>query len=293
MIKEIENFYSHHKKYDRYIEIVSVKHTMSVAKTLYRQLIKLGYTCRIHEKMPLIPNPNILYIVFAPQMWKVLPRNYIVYQVEQMTYNYCNYDKYFRLLSKALAIFDYSMVNIELLKKREELSDKLYFFPFVVDTEILKENNEIVSKEYDVVFYGDISSKRRKEYLSEISKICNLRVISDKFGNELIDEIKKAYIVLNIHYKENAILETCRLSEVLSYGSNRVISENSIDKKLDSMYGDFVDLVECGDIEAMKEKILSELAEIESFHERIVNRNSLLFEKGKEFESCYLNIFGQ
>lgn len=291
MIGEIENFYSKHRKYSRHIEIVTVKHTLSVAKTLYRQLTDLDYSCVIHEKMPLITNPNILYIVFAPQMWRVMPRNYIVYQVEQMTYDYCNYDKYFKLLEKASAIFDYSMVNIKMLKKRKELADKLYFLPFVVDTEILKENKEIVQKEYDAVFYGDSSSKRRREYLSEISKICNLKVISNKFGNDLIDEIKKAYIVLNIHYKDNAILETCRLSEVLSYGNNRIISENSIDSRLDAMYKDYIDFVDCGNIDAMKNKISKILHESGSFSDSLMNINKSLLDKEERYKSYFKEIF--
>ena len=266
------------------IDIITVEHTLSKAKMLQTFLIRSGFTSKLYTKTPLILSER-LYIIFAPQSFKKLPRHYCVYQVEQMTYDYCKTPEYEAILNNAVAIFDYSIKNLEYLKKQKGIKQKSYFLPFDIDHEKLEASVFVQEKKYDVLFYGATSSSRRKAFFETIKSDYKLKVINDLFGEKLERELNKATLIVNIHYKDNAILETCRLSEVLSLGNSILISERSIDHDLDSMFMDGVEFVPAGNQRAMVEKIAQLLNEKEKLAEIIKkNRDTLLSRKNYFYE---------
>ena len=68
-------------------------------------------------------------------------------------------------------------------------------------------------------------------------------------------KMKKAKIIVNIHFYENALLETTRLYETLSVCDSLIISERSTDPAEEQRLEDIVDFVPVDDIEAMMERI--------------------------------------
>ena len=69
-------------------------------------------------------------------------------------------------------------------------------------------------------------NKRRENILNKLKdKGYNLKIVSQVFGDELVDEIKKCDIVLNLHYYPNAILEIFRIHDLLPYDC-KILSEN-------------------------------------------------------------------
>lgn len=232
------------------IDIVAIKHTKYVAELLKGILVSFGVECEIHLEEPAIYE-DIPYIMICPQNFKRFPKLYIAFQMEQTVNPRWLTDSYIQILRGAYAVFDYSMVNIEYFSADPVLAPKLYYIPIDVCEKLINETPETKEKDYDVLFYGDPYIERRKQYLDKIGEKFNLKILSDTFGEELYNEMRKAKIVINAHYYENALLETTRLYEALSKSDCLIISERSRDKKEELPLENIIDFVGIGDINEM------------------------------------------
>jgi GR25 family glycosyltransferase involved in LPS biosynthesis len=108
--------------------------------------------------------------------------------------------------------------------------------------------------ETDVLFYGDTNNDRRRRILANLSSRFQVRVISEVFGEELIEAIARARVVVNVHYYEGALLETTRIYECLSL-HRIIVSEESVDMEEHENLNGLVDFVEIGDVNAMVDRI--------------------------------------
>lgn len=232
------------------IDIVAIKHTKYVAELLKGILTSFSVECEIHLEEPAIYE-DIPYIMICPQNFKRFPKLYIAFQMEQTVNPRWLTDSYIEILRGAYAVFDYSMINIEYFSADPIISPKLYYIPIDVCEKLINENKGDNEKEYDVLFYGDPYIERRKKYLDKIGEKFNLKILSDTFGEELYNEMRKAKIVINAHYYENALLETTRLYEALSISDCLIISERSHDKKEDIRLEGIIDFTKIGDIDEM------------------------------------------
>jgi len=227
-------------------------------------------------------NPNLpnLHIILFPQKVKVFPKNYIVYQLEQKNISKW-VDKKFELsILYSMKTWDYSQSNIE--KFPEILQKKMMYFPIplipinFLDYRINLNDNP----ENNILFYGSMNDIREKKlnYLQKkLYPKYNIK-ITNKFGRELINEILNSKIILNIHFYENAILETCRLNEALSC-EKLVISEkpDMIDIQNYNIYKDLIIFIDS--IDQMYEKILESLesnnTKVKFTYEQISNDNNI------------------
>ena len=80
--------------------------------------------------------------------------------------------------------------------------------------------------------------------------------------------MKKAKVIVNVHYYENALLETTRIYECLSL-NKVVVSEVGSDQSEHESLQSVVDFVEIGDVDAMVAKVSSILSEHSSFQQRL------------------------
>ena len=126
------------------------------------------------------------------------------------------------------------------------------------------------------MFYGDIQCERRKRILAELGKSFDIRIEHDLFGEEMLEAIRQSKVVVNIHYYEEAMLETTRLSEILSLGTSIIVSEKSTDpyeeKKLDGI----VDFVEVDDINKMKDRISYWIEHSEERIAKVLENNNFI-----------------
>jgi len=230
-----------------------------------------------------------LYIIFGMHRFTesdIVPKNYIVFQLEQTTWknNYFN-NRYITYLKNALEVWDYSLVNYRNLSK-------LGIFPtyiklgklniFNLETTNLETTNlettnlettnlettnlettnlettnletTKLDKEIDIFVYG-ILNKRRLDIINNLkNKYSNLKIIAREgiYGQELLDIINKSRYVLNIHYNDisESILEAERLSYLISINVN-VISERSCDPLLDKLYEPYVKYVNISNMEEL------------------------------------------
>ena len=209
--------------------IVAPPHTRFVAALLARRLREHGWKADVLHDAP-AGFPHRYYVVVCPHVFRRnLPpkEKRIVFQMEQsVTPKYFN-QEYFDILNGSLRVLDYSLENVDFLKKN--LVAHVDYVPLGA----MSRYGEAIraGKECDVLFYGDADSPRRKYMLEALEKHFDVRILNGVFGREMERAIKGARIVVNIHFYEEdeLLLETTRIYECLSLGTP-VVSEAARDQ---------------------------------------------------------------
>lgn len=248
----------------RTMRILATRHTAYVAHMLQTQFRRFGITTDILIDLQHKPDRNVLYLVICPQMFASVPRHMIAFQMEQSTSDRWFDTRYLSRLAHAYAVLDYSTVNIAYLQSKGIPTSLLYYHPIGptpdFPNQLAQYGVHIPSRDeptYDAVFYGDVRCARRKRMLDELSKRFRILVLSEVFGAELYRALRRARVVLNIHYYDPSLLETTRISECISLGLP-VISERGLPGTSHEDWNGWVRYVPVGDIEAIA-------AEIDSF----------------------------
>ncbi len=236
--------------------IVTTPHTMYVAKLAEAELKRLGIECVIHVGEP-AKYEEIPYLIICVQFVRKFPKVYFALQMEQTVSSRWLTKDYLRVLADACAVFDYSLENVEYFQRRhaQDIAKHVYYLP-IDYCKAYSDAPTDVEKKYDVVFYGDAKScARRREMLDELSRYFNVKICSELFGEDVYAEIRKAKVLVNIHYYEGALLETTRLYETLSLNACAIVSEESKDEREMERLREHVDFVSIGDTKAMIERI--------------------------------------
>lgn len=234
------------------IVVSTPPHCMYIAKCIKYVVSSNGRSCYINagEKIPLTRD-GVIHIVICPQLYDFLPSGYIAYQMEQTLSSSWFDQKYIEKLSAAAAILDYSESNVIELKKILRRDISIFHCPIPLVRQIFPAS----SKKFDVAFYGNVNgSARRAVFLSEICNQFQVNLIHGKHGDDLYADLSTASLVVNIHYYENAPLETTRIMECLSLGLP-VVSEAARDIESYPGIQAVVDFSEEGDVESMVVKI--------------------------------------
>lgn len=234
------------------LQIITTKHTEYIGEEIRAALVGTRLQVSLSTEMPTIFDRD-LYIVVAPQMFTSLPpaQRLIVMQMEQVRVSPWLTDEYRKILHQSLAVWDYSIDNIEALIEDGFPSNQLYYVPIRPRS---RTRNTAIDRDIDVLFYGSIASERRGRYINALSEQYHLKVVSDAFGQTLRDMLDRTKLVVNFHHYENAILETTRISEALSHGAH-VISEDAVDQGEHEYFKNLVSFVPRGDIDAFVERV--------------------------------------
>jgi hypothetical protein len=241
----------------RSLHIVSPKHTEIVAEVLADCL---STTRLIVTRGTSLPEsfPHDLYIVVAPQVYERMPppERTLVMQMEQVKASTWVTPNYLRRLSNTLAILDYSRDNIKSLVRRGIPSQQIFHVPLIPYKIEVEPTSD---RDIDILFYGSMASHRRKVYVDALSKRFKVRVETSLFDGELRSVLSRTKIVVNIHYYENAILETTRILESIRFGA-KVVSEMARDQADYGSLSPLVTFVPCGDIPSFLEAVEMQLS---------------------------------
>ncbi len=237
--------------------IISSKHCLFVANLITNSLQELSFETTITDEY-LNENAEILHIVIAPQLLKKLPTYFIAFQMEQSVSSRWFKSKYFRILKNSLLIFDYSLNNISFLIQKNIPLSKISFMPISYNPAYRVQYNipdyDWSDKIYDLCFYGDTNNTRRKRFIEKISQAYPVKIFKETFGKDIVSELAKTKIILNIHYYDSALLETTRIYECISLNV-LVISEKASDQAFHTELNDIVEFIEENNIDAMIDKI--------------------------------------
>lgn len=234
--------------------ILTTKHTHYIAKLIANAFEKVNVKSEIIFNEPASGYSDHWHIVICPQIFNKLPDYYLAFQMEQSVSSRWFTDDYFNKLKNARFVFDYSLTNIEYLHNNGVPFSKLFYMPVGLLKTAQPINTTDTEYEYDVAFYGDPNCERRQKYLKKLQENFNVKVISEVFGDELHQLLKKAKVIVNIHYYEGALLETTRIYECLSL-NKIVVSESATDQNEHASLESLVDFVDIDDTDAMIERI--------------------------------------
>ena len=241
------------------VTILTTRHAEYNAWVLERLLSALGLQVRVSLHNPLVYNDDF-YIVLCPQAFESLPppMKRIVFQLEQSGRADWFTDEYMNDLSQSLAVFDYSSDNIQFLQDKG-ISYRDIFELTIAPIADYMPKPVAKSPDFDVLFYGAYNDRRNK-ILERLGKEFRVKSVCHVYGEEMRDIIRSAPVVVNIHFYENALLETTRISEALSLGA-RVVSERGIDEDKNRDFAPCVRFCPMDDVEALVTAIKAELAE--------------------------------
>ena len=266
--------------------VLCTKHTWFIGQLIQHSLKSAGIVADILMDEPAEYSENV-YIVVCPQMFQRLPSRYISFQMEQTISSRWLNEKYIKRLENSFAVFDYSLMNIEYFQKTTDFSRMFYYLPVDYLPGIRR---EIDNYEYDVVFYGDPNNDRRHAALEKLSQQFKVKILSKVFGEELYSELCRAKIVVNIHYYENAMLETTRLYETLSLGRSIIVSERSVDSREDERLEGIVDFVPVNEFDSMADRVSYWLTHEEQRMATVEKNNDLLAHRASAFDYYFLRF---
>jgi hypothetical protein len=200
---------------------------------------------------------NTIYIFLFIGMISKIPvkSKFYIYNLEQMQY-YQNFEKFVgdcnwesgvimnELFSNAERVFDYSEKNLDFYPNY--LQHKVKYLP--IPFNLKKRKNINIEKKYDILFFGTQNQRRRK-IINYLKKNTDFKILafSNIFDEELFDYIKKSKVVVNLHFKMSALLETARIQDCLDgiFNYNTFfISETSIDKNTMDNYEHLVEFIQ-------------------------------------------------
>jgi hypothetical protein len=230
-------------------------------------------------------NDNTIYLIPFGHLYEIPESTkYILYQLEQKKQSNWLDESYNNKIRKSIATFDYSYANFNAFP--EDVQKKLIYIPFPMTFIREKKNNN----KYDIIFYGGLNP-RRNRILNRLKEVFPNRVfiVNGVCGSELNEYIKRCKIVLNIHYYDNALLETTRLNESLKF-NKRIISEkgNNDDIHNNNLYNgiiDFVDII--NDDLSNIGQLINKISYFLSGNNYILNKNIELENLANTCYSCF------
>lgn len=211
--EDLKNINTSEKKHE-FIKIFVSACGLDIALAI--QQILTSYDIYSKIVFDIAENDEALYIVIFPQLIKRFPKKFISYQLEQK--NICPLGmnkRYDYILMKSEYIFDYSMFNYNNFS--HEIQSKMLFCPIPLYSEI-DATHELKNSDIDILFFGAIHSRRQKiliaiqKQLNPNYKTC---ILDNVYGDVLTKYIDRSKIIINIHYYDNALLETHRILKCL------------------------------------------------------------------------------
>ena len=152
----------------------------------------------------------------------IMDTDIIIVNLEQLSDIKWGNSTYMSIL-KLFKVWDYSIDNIKWLMNKG-ITDVGHMI--IGKTLAFKNFIPTLIKDIDVLFYGSIN-RRRKSILNSLKQSgINVIIKSNLWGVERDTFIRRAKIVLNIHFYETAILEVLRIFPVIA-NNEFIISENS------------------------------------------------------------------
>jgi len=210
--------------------ILTTPHTLFIAQCMAERLMTHGINTTIMTQPPKNFDED-LYIVLCAQMFERLPpgEKRVIFQLEQSVSSRWFKPDYLATLKNSLAVLEYSLVNTDFLADKGIAYPHVFYLP-IGTTLQPKPPVPAEEKEFDFLFYGDyFSSPRRAKMIEALQARFDVKLCNNAFGEEMHALIRKARVVVNIHYYENALLEMPRIQECLSQGVP-VLSEAAQDQ---------------------------------------------------------------
>jgi len=285
------------KPSDKTINIITTELIKSIAENMKCLLKDLEYNVNINYQLTAEDKTkDNIYIIIADKIdINMLPKKYILYQVEQSTSPWFT-DDYLKIISNSKFVWDFSLNN---KMKYSHLNKNTCYMPmpYYINKDIYNNNT---NTKFDILFYG-ACNRRRDIIINNIvkRKKYKVRIAYDICGEERDTLIKQSKIIINLHYYNNAALETCRINEVLKFNKLVISEKPSINDDFNKQLYDnlvvFFDVIQ-DDFSNMNQlyTILDQYIDDNNYNEQIIKINnnlSSLHAISEKYIKKNINIF--
>ena len=185
------------------------------AQAICYGLRRLGYRARFAENQFVRDATNILVGVhnLEPEAADALPPNSIVYNVEMVLPGSTLVPRVIPFVQR-FETWDYSRVNVEAWRAMGVSERVRWLRPGYVPE--LTTIDVATPTDGDVLFYGSLNS-RRWTILNDISRCgVKVRLALNVYGARRNAWIARSKIIVNVHSREDSVLEFSRVSQALS-----------------------------------------------------------------------------
>jgi hypothetical protein len=218
---------------------------------------------------------NILHFIISPHK-EVIPERFILYNLEPLNFRIGHKKDYMEKIKKAEQVWEYSKTNLQVLKQfnKNIIYQPFLYSPIMEDMYNICQNNK---KDIDILFYG-LMSQRRIKIIKDLQKV-NINVYCPNYpihkpvwGQEKIDLISRAKIVINIHYHSDPKDQTNDLLRIMFLLANKVpvVQEETLDKDLDDKLKDII-VPYSGIVPRCKELLAKTDEELKQFSKKMYN----------------------
>ncbi|MBY0558650.1 tetratricopeptide repeat protein [Hyphomicrobium sp.] len=162
------------------------------------------------------------HLIDSQELADRIPSNTVIVNLEQVTgFDVRSRPVYLSLLSR-LAVWDYSVRNIEALRR---LTGSRYARHFSIGyTPEMTRNLPRTEQSTDVLFYGSLNPRRQAVLAGLVAAGLNVKHLFSVYGEARDRAIAEAKVVLNVHFYEDSIHEIVRTSYLLA-NRKAVVSE--------------------------------------------------------------------
>jgi hypothetical protein len=162
------------------------------------------------------------HLIGSQELADRIPWNTVIINLEQVTgFDVRSRPIYLSLLNR-LAVWDYSVRNIEELRR---ITRSPYVRHFAIGyTPAMTRHLERSAQTTDVLFYGSLNARRQAVLAALVKAGLNVKHLFSVYGEERDRAIADAKVVLNVHFYEDSIHEIVRTSYLLA-NRKAVVSE--------------------------------------------------------------------
>jgi hypothetical protein len=149
---------------------------------------------------------------------------YIPYQLEQLPEGgHSHHPEMFNVLRNALAVWEYSPVNVPILERHGVDPSRIKLLPMGFHEGLATIQSQ--TEDIDVLFYGS-QNPRRERIINELRERCAMVNLFGIYGEQRDAWIARSKVILNMHYYDAGLAELPRITYLLN---NRkcVVSEQS------------------------------------------------------------------
>lgn len=272
------------------VHIWSSPHTLFLANQIVDALTEIGVASEVIDKVVKNRARPDLEIVLSPAFFGFpftrSPR--IVFQLEQTTSKRWFTSDYVNYMNSSLAVFEYSLFNVERLVEFGVDSKNIFFVPLGGSTKTL---NQSIRKrsigrqgEKCIISYGDFSGSVRRARFAKyaIERISGFKIYSEIFGGDMSQALESSEVVVDVNYYSPGLLATPRIWESISHGCT-VVSEKSLNWSEDPNLMELVQFVDVDDFDLLLDKA-TQLAAVER---RIDNWFQIVKRSESRFQSMF------
>ncbi|HTH80939.1 MAG TPA: hypothetical protein VL593_18335 [Ramlibacter sp.] len=126
-------------------------------------------------------------------------------------------------------VLDYHASNVELLKRENGPAQRAFELPLVPSANLVTTGDE--PKSVDVLFYGTMSDRRSRVIAQLESMGLKVEVVAGAYGHELAPAVRRAKLVLHVHFYEQALFPVARVLQPVMMGVP-VVCETSVFSEL-------------------------------------------------------------